>query len=230
MLEQLVKNSYSISQVLRQLGLAVAGGTHWHISKKIKTYGIDTSHFTGQAANKGKRPVNKKSWSEILVKSDSDYKIGTEILRRALVESGREYKCESCALKDTWNGNPICIQIDHINGNWTDNTPSNLRFLCPNCHSQTSTFGMKNVKCKPIKTKICVACGMTFAYTQNGRKYCSYKCSNRKENRTIKTKIVWPEKDALLKMLSESNYSQLGKTLGVSDNAIRKHLKQCRCG
>lgn len=229
MLEELVRKSYSVAQVLKYLGRSLAGGTHWYVSKKIKMYGIDTSHFKRQGINKDKIPINKKSWKEVLIKSDSLYKTEASQLRRGLIESGREYKCKECGLKDNWNGKPICIQIDHINGDTLDNRPLNLRFLCPNCHSQTATFGVKNAKYEMNKTKMCIACGNEFLSTRN-QKYCSYKCSNRKENKTIKTKIVWPEKNDLLKMLSESNYRQLGKKLGVSDNAIRKHLILCPCG
>lgn len=56
----------------------------------------------------------------------------------------RGNKCESCEIIE-WNGQPLSFQIDHINGNRTDNRFGNLKVLCPNCHSQTDTFGSKNV-------------------------------------------------------------------------------------
>ena len=55
-----------------------------------------------------------------------------------------EYKCVECGIKD-WNGKDIVLEIDHINGDNTDNRIENLRYLCPNCHSQTSTYKGRNV-------------------------------------------------------------------------------------
>jgi len=56
------------------------------------------------------------------------------------------YECSICKLKDSWNNKPITLQLDHINGINNDNRLSNLRFLCPNCHSQTTTFCGANTK------------------------------------------------------------------------------------
>lgn len=53
------------------------------------------------------------------------------------------YKCSCCGI-DKWNNKLINLQVDHIDGNAGDNTPKNLRLICPNCHSQTETFGARN--------------------------------------------------------------------------------------
>lgn len=54
------------------------------------------------------------------------------------------YKCNCCGIKD-WNGKPIVLQLDHVNGIHTDNRWDNLRLLCANCHSQTDTYAGKNL-------------------------------------------------------------------------------------
>ena len=53
------------------------------------------------------------------------------------------YQCTICKITD-WQGNPISLHLDHIDGNPGNNLPNNLRLLCPNCHSQTESFGAKN--------------------------------------------------------------------------------------
>lgn len=54
-----------------------------------------------------------------------------------------EYKCSCCGINE-WQGKPLTLQIDHIDGNNKNNTIENFRYLCPNCHTQTSTWGVKN--------------------------------------------------------------------------------------
>ncbi len=231
-LELAVKNSHSIMGVLRKFGTKMSGGCHGHISKKIKEFGINTSHFTRRGVNKGKSPTNKKHWSKILIKANLSLKKETYRLRRALIESGREYKCEKCGVGDIWNNEKLCIQIDHINGDWSDNRSENLRFLCPNCHSQTNTFGSQNIKSiiKIDKIKNCLKCNKEFIHKHN-QKYCSTVCSNRCK-KLRKTKICWPNINDLIIMIRNSNYSKVSRELGVSDNAIRKYLKKkkCYCG
>ena len=74
-----------------------------------------------------------------------DKRYSGETLRFNLLHSGREYRCEKCGIEGVWQGNPIVLEVDHIDGNRHNNQLKNLRFLCPNCHSQTNTFRGRNV-------------------------------------------------------------------------------------
>ena len=69
----------------------------------------------------------------------------TTTLRRYLKEI-KGCVCAGCGISDTYNGKPITLQVDHIDGNSDNNFPSNIRLLCPNCHSQTETFSGRNKK------------------------------------------------------------------------------------
>jgi len=66
-LAEAVASSVSIAGVLRHLDLTMAGGSHAHISRRIKYYGLDTSHFTGQAHNKGVASRDKLPWQHYLI-------------------------------------------------------------------------------------------------------------------------------------------------------------------
>jgi len=67
---------------------------------------------------------------------------GSPALKKFLIEKNGE-QCFECGLKSVWNGKPITLQIDHIDGDSDNNYPKNLRLLCPNCHSQTENYGSK---------------------------------------------------------------------------------------
>mgnify|MGYP000887831549 CR=1 FL=1 len=72
--------------------------------------------------------------------------LGLQTLRKRLIqEKFLEYRCSSCSI-ESWQDSPIILEMDHINGDKTDNRLKNLRLLCPNCHSQTATYRNKNKK------------------------------------------------------------------------------------
>lgn len=136
----------SIRGVLRELGISPnSGGMSAHVKKRIKLFEIDTSHFYRQGWNKGKPSLERLTWQRVLVVDRrGNIKEDSQVLRRAMIESGIEYRCEDCGCPPVWNGKPLTLEADHKNGNNTDNRKENLRFLCLNCHSQTDNFRSKN--------------------------------------------------------------------------------------
>lgn len=158
LLEPIVAESRSYRQVLVKLGLSPkSGGANAYIKAMVLKAGLPTSHFTGNAWSKGLKGFKPggspwKGSEHLVLGNDGDRRKAGATLRQALKETGREYKCECCGLLPIWNGKPMDLQVDHKNGKYWDNRPENLRFICPNCHTQTENYGIKNKGCseKPL--------------------------------------------------------------------------------
>jgi hypothetical protein len=144
-LELLVESSLSVSEVLRRTGRTTTGSGHQHITRRIKALGISTDHFKGRPLYGA--ALKKKSAKDVLVKrSPTDRRTPRYQLERALLEAAVLPICIGCGITDSWNGKPIVLEIDHENGEPNDDRKKNLRFLCPNCHSQTPTHGYHGPK------------------------------------------------------------------------------------
>jgi Zn finger protein HypA/HybF involved in hydrogenase expression len=199
---EIVKNSKSISDVINKLGLRNAGGNFKTIKNYIENYGIDVTHFESDELRIIKMreygEKNKINLDMILIENSTYNR--TSLKKRLVQDKILEYKCEKCSNIGNWMGENITLQLDHKNGVFNDNRIENLRFLCPNCHSQTDTFAGKKLKIK-----------------KNQSVNLDTYLSRRKTDR--------PPHFVLVNEVKNNGYTKTGKKYGVSDNTIRKWIK-----
>lgn len=151
-LEAIVKASTSISEILAHFDLSNKGGNYKTLQRRLKADEIDYGHIAlGIGSNKGRQFLNapKKPIEEFLV---AGIECNTGHLKQRLLQEGilRE-ECYICGQLPEWNGKPLVLQLDHINGDRKDNRIDNLRILCPHCHTQTETFAGRCLRKLPAK-------------------------------------------------------------------------------
>lgn len=156
-LKDAVKASRSVRQTLIALGLRPEGGNYKSVQGAIERLQLDTSHFTGQGWRKDStRPITPpRPLSEVLVRN-SDFNT-SHVRKRLLRECMIDQQCDVCGIRE-WMGQPLTIELHHINGIRNDHRLENIRMLCPNCHSQTSTYRGRNRRRpeSPTPTQLCI--------------------------------------------------------------------------
>jgi len=138
-----VVESTSLRQVIVRFGSRPVGSVHAHVRRQIDRYGINTDHFRHTTSG---RPAHNRNRPEeiFVIRPVGSGRRDGSVLKRAMIEVGVPHQCSECGNTGEWRGKPITLDVDHINGEWRDNRRENLRFLCPNCHSQTETWRSMN--------------------------------------------------------------------------------------
>ena len=149
---ELLKKSSTISEVLFKLGYTTKGNSwgYSQIKRRMTDLNLDYSIFKGKSYLANKKS-DKISEQDIL---RENCKHQRTVLRRYVIKNNLiPYKCAICGCTE-WQGKTLSLELDHINGINNDNRLENLRFLCPNCHSQTSTYGSRNQQLNESKYDI----------------------------------------------------------------------------
>lgn len=207
LLQHLVNTSNSLSEILRKQGKAKSGTAFKVLKEKLKAYDINYAFMPIQYISKA-IPLEQKLQKGTNVKSQD--------LKNQLIKAGlKENKCEICGQLPEWNGKPLVLQLDHINGDHYDNRLENLQVVCPNCHTQTDTFGTK----KPKNT--CIDCGKEI-----GRKSIRCQKCSAKKNRVLQTRPDKPTKEQLYELIKTKTYVDIGKMYNVSEAVIRKWCRK----
>lgn len=131
------------SDIYRHLGLSICGYNKEWIIKFANYNGINVPEFTKEQIKETfKRGKNIPLQYEEIFCENSKYRQPRRVFSK--FHPDIKYICSVCGQLPHHNNKDLTLELDHINGNNTDNRKENLRWLCPNCHSQTETFRKKN--------------------------------------------------------------------------------------
>ena len=207
--ENIAKQSNSWKDFSRNLGYnSNSGDLKRQLQKRVEDLNIDVSHFKTVSP----KAIERNEENIFIENSTADQ----SVLRRWYKKgSYSDYKCSICDLEPFWNGKPLTLILDHINGNNKDDRLENLRWVCPNCNMQLPTTNRK--KNIIIKKYFCVDCGKEVSKASTKRcRECNAKYQ------TIKAEEMPVTREELKNLIRTTPFTQIGKTYGVSDNAIRK--------
>ena len=207
-LTEIVKTSRCRSEVVQKLGLTTDGsGNHRVIQRWINNLNLDTSHFNYRLviSDKLKNLCKQQRYKpeEFLIENWN----GSISPIKRWAKENLKYQCILCGNNGSHRDLPLNLQLDHENGNVKDNRKENLRWLCPNCHTQTETYGSKKLNLHRIKKSV-------------------INPNWNRQDRPHKRKVVRPSKEELQKMINEIPMTNIGMRFGVSDNAVRKWARR----
>ena len=220
--------SESYSDALRRLGLGVTGGNAKVLRSWVERWGISTDHFDPWAASRRVLRREPLPLDEVLVVGA---RYSRRQLKKRLYAAGlKRPVCEMCGQDELWRGRRMSLVLDHINGVPDDNRLENLRIVCPNCAATLDTHcGRKNRQLP--ESAACLRCGTEFRPRDSRHRYCSRYCGMRSKRvqgapKPHLRRTERPPYEQLLREIASSSYVAVGRKYGVSDNAIRKWVRQ----
>ncbi|HVE68596.1 MAG TPA: hypothetical protein VNB64_08455 [Solirubrobacteraceae bacterium] len=207
------------------------GGAAAILKKYVRLWEIRVDHFDQDAVRRETLArVNRAiPLEEVLVEGRS---YARHALKRRLYAAGLKHpRCELCGQDEMWRGKRMSLILDHVNGVRDDNRLENLRIVCPNCAATLDTHCGRNRRAPPV-TAPCARCGQEFRPGDAGQRHCSKECGINHDNRHAgvprpeRRKVERPGVDELLAEIEAKGYLATGRRYGVSDNAVRKWVRQ----
>jgi hypothetical protein len=219
--------SMSCAETLRRLGMCPTGNSHVVLKKYARLWGISTEHWDPYAAARGQGPRRRHPLEEIMVEHSSYSR--NHLKNRLYAEGLKEPICELCGQGEVWRGQVMGLILDHINGVSDDHRLANLRIVCPNCAATLDTHCARKRRLTRVEQE-CLRCGKSFRPRDRRQRYCSRACGMRWDRTGVPRpgarKVDRPPYSQLLQEVNAIGYSATGRRYGVTDNAIRKWLRQ----
>lgn len=217
-LQELINNSSSFTEVLKYFGFGNKGNNFRTLHARIKEDNLDISLLEVKRSENVTKRLHAGNLIQlsVILTENSSFNRG-HLKKRLLKEGLLENKCAICGQLPEWNGKPLTLELDHINGLSNDNRLENLRIICPHCHSQTDNYAGKNKK-----------------YVLNGELIepkipeplpSELDPNWRHAPRPDSRKVERPSKEELEKLLWEKPTTEIAKNFDVSDSAIVKWAK-----
>lgn len=220
-----LRSSKSILGALKKLGMSGGTGNYQSVHSVCKREGLNAHDLLVKDIPSIKKETTKVSPDYFIENSST---LRKTIKRKIIKEGLIPYACSLCGLPPVWKGTTLTLILDHINGVYNDNRLSNLRFCCPNCNSQLDTHTGKNSFRSLNKyEKVCSRCSNRFTPCENGSlKTICAECAEDSRVASLKHKF---SKEDLVKikerLAAGDTYTNIGKTYGISDNAVRKRIR-----
>lgn len=212
-LQKALLGSKSIKDFMINIGMKVNSGNYPRAKFLLESRGLTTPIYDPSEHMRILKGINKMPDDEFF--SEGVLRNSASIKKRLIQDHQVDNVCSICTIPPFWNGYSLVLQVDHIDGNRFNNKIDNLRLLCPNCHSQTETYG-NGLKKK--KYNYC-RCGVRIYKTSTNCADCTNKVRN--------TTIDYPEVKIIVDTIIDcGGWSAAERVLGIGQNSLRKHLKR----
>ncbi len=197
------------------------------LKKYARIWGISTDHFDPYASNADVAKRRRQPLEKILVEGSTYSR--NNLKKRLYLEGLKQRACELCGQGEDWRGRRMGLILDHINGVSNDNRIENLRIVCPNCAATLDTHCARSRRVS-LEERPCVRCGESFLPKVSRQRYCSLACGSRWDRRgrpnPALRRVARPPYAQLKREINALGYSAVGRRYRVSDNAIRKWVRQ----